>query len=44
MGWFEGFEDKRRRAGEITLRVRTGGREGAPPLLLVHGFAQSGAQ
>jgi haloacetate dehalogenase len=43
MGWFDGFEDKVLPVGDITLRVRRGGRMGAPPLLLLHGFPQTGA-
>lgn len=43
MGWFEGFDDRRVRVGDVTLRVRSGGRAGAPPLLLLHGFPQTGA-
>jgi haloacetate dehalogenase len=43
MSWFEGFNDGRCRIGEITLRVRTGGREDAPALLLIHGFPQTSA-
>ena len=40
--WFDGFElaPQRPRDG-VELRVRTGGRAGAPPLLLVHGFPQT---
>jgi haloacetate dehalogenase len=44
-GWFAGFEDRRfdlPRAG-IALRARVGGTPDAPPLLLVHGFPQTGA-
>ncbi len=41
--WFAGFRDLRMRVGEITLRVRLGGRDGAPPLLLLHGFPQTSA-
>jgi haloacetate dehalogenase len=43
MAWFEGFEDTRVQVGEIRLRIRRGGRSGAPPLLLVHGFPQTSA-
>jgi haloacetate dehalogenase len=43
MGWFDGFEDKQQPVGDITLRVRSGGRAGAPPLLLLHGFPQTSA-
>ena len=40
---FDGFEDARRPAGALQLRVRIGGRAAAPPLLLLHGFPQTGA-
>jgi len=47
VGWFEGFEDRRFGiAGAepgFALRVRIGGRADAPPLLLLHGFPQTGA-
>ncbi|WP_088284722.1 alpha/beta fold hydrolase [Ideonella sp. A 288] len=43
MTWFEGFDDRRLPVGDIALRVRTGGRPDAPPLLLLHGFPQTGA-
>ena len=39
--WFEGFTEQRVMVGAVTLRVRTGGRAGAPPVLLLHGFPQS---
>ena len=39
--WFEGFTEQRLQAGEVALRVRTGGRPNAPPLLLLHGFPQT---
>ena len=39
--WFEGFAEQRVMVGEVTLRVRTGGRAGAPPVLLLHGFPQT---
>ena len=39
--WFEGFTEQRVMVGEVTLRVRTGGRAGAPPVLLLHGFPQT---
>ncbi len=39
--WFEGFEVSRQAVGDDVLRVRTGGRAGAPPLLLLHGFPQT---
>jgi haloacetate dehalogenase len=38
---FPGFSDGRLRAGEVTLRVRRGG--AGPPLLLLHGYPQTGA-
>lgn len=41
--WFEGFEPGYHRAGDVTLFARTGGRAGAPPLLLLHGFPQTHA-
>ncbi len=43
MVWFEGYEDRRLRIGDIHLRVRSGGNLAAPPLLLVHGFPQTSA-
>lgn len=43
MDWFAGFTDMRLRAGDVTLRVRSGGTPGRPPLLLVHGFPQTSA-
>ncbi len=42
-GWFEGFELGQHAVNGISLRVRTGGRVGAPPLLLLHGFPQTHA-
>jgi haloacetate dehalogenase len=40
--WFDGFDVAHHRVGDgIALRVRTGGRVGAPPLLLLHGFPQT---
>jgi haloacetate dehalogenase len=42
-GWFEGFEEGVHAAGEVHLHARTGGRAGAPPLLLLHGFPQTHA-
>ena len=39
--WFEGFTEQRLQAGEVALRVRTGGRRDGPPLLLLHGFPQT---
>jgi haloacetate dehalogenase len=41
--WFEGFEVADLRVGDVGLRVRTGGRAGGPPLLLLHGFPQTHA-
>ncbi len=43
MAWFDGFEDRLVPVGPLRLRVRTGGRGGAPPLLLLHGFPQTSA-
>ncbi len=43
MAWFEGFTSERRHVGELTLALRIGGRPGAPPLLLLHGYPQTGA-
>ncbi|MBL8330044.1 MAG: alpha/beta hydrolase [Rubrivivax sp.] len=40
---FEGFSDQRMAVGALQLRVRHGGSAGAPPLLLLHGFPQTGA-
>ena len=39
--WFHGFEAADVDVGGVRLHLRTGGRAGAPPLLLVHGFPQS---
>jgi haloacetate dehalogenase len=40
--WFEGFECRRVDVGGgLHLQVRTGGRDGAPPLLLLHGYPQT---
>jgi len=41
--WFEGFAATQRDVGEVRLHVRLGGRADAPPLLLLHGFPQTGA-
>jgi haloacetate dehalogenase len=45
--WFSGFEERRIALPHISLRVRlgpgTGSNADAPPLLLVHGFPQTGA-
>jgi haloacetate dehalogenase len=44
MGWFNGFHAARHAVGGgVELFVRTGGRAGAPPLLLLHGFPQTHA-
>ena len=37
------FETRRVLLGEVELFVRHGGRRGAPPLLLLHGYPQTGA-
>lgn len=42
-GWFEGFAAVHHDVGEVRLHVRLGGRADAPPLLLLHGFPQTGA-
>lgn len=41
--WFTGFTADRYRVGDITLHARVGGRAGAPPLVLLHGFPQNHA-
>jgi haloacetate dehalogenase len=41
MAWFEGFESADHVLSSGTLHARTGGRAGAPILLLLHGFPQS---
>jgi haloacetate dehalogenase len=43
MAWFQGFEDRSVVVDGVRLRLRSGGRAGAPPLLLLHGFPQTGA-
>jgi haloacetate dehalogenase len=43
VAWFDGFTSERWRVGELTLALRTGGRPGAPPLLLLHGYPETGA-
>jgi haloacetate dehalogenase len=43
VGWFDGFRSDRLAAGGVHLHVRQGGREGAPPLLLLHGYPETGA-
>ena len=39
--WFSGFEARDFELAETRIHARVGGRTGAPPLLLVHGFPQS---
>jgi haloacetate dehalogenase len=39
--WFDGFEERRVEVDGLAVRVRTGGRVGAPALLLLHGFPQT---
>jgi haloacetate dehalogenase len=39
--WFNGFDAADRAVDGLRLHARVGGRAGAPPLLLVHGFPQS---
>ncbi len=41
--WFDGFEIGQHAANGISVRARIGGRVGAPPLLLLHGFPQTHA-
>jgi len=43
MSWFDGFEGRRVAVNGIEIFVRCGGRSGAPPLLLLHGFPQTHA-
>ena len=43
MGWFDGFAAGHYEVDGIRVFARTGGRAGAPPLLLLHGFPQSHA-
>ena len=40
---FDGFETLTVRVGDVDLHVRAGGRRDAPPLLLLHGYPQTGA-
>ena len=40
-GWFSGFERLDFEHAGVRIHARTGGRAGAPPLLLVHGFPQT---
>ena len=39
--WFAGFTLQERVVGGMRLRLRTGGRPDAPPVLLLHGFPQT---
>ena len=41
MDGFEGFEARRFNVNGVQIAARVGGRTGAPPLLLLHGFPQS---
>jgi haloacetate dehalogenase len=41
--WFQGFEARRLRVGDIEIFARIGGKRGAPPVLLLHGFPQTHA-
>jgi haloacetate dehalogenase len=41
--WFSGFELGQHAVNGISVRARIGGRVGAPPLLLLHGFPQTHA-
>lgn len=41
--WFDGFESTTFDSGEARIFARFGGRRGAPPLLLLHGFPQTHA-
>lgn len=41
MTWFHGFRAGFHEAAGTRLHARTGGRTGAPPLLLLHGFPQT---
>ena len=41
--WFEGFKARDFDVGGVRVHARTGGRRGAPALLLLHGFPQTGA-
>lgn len=43
MGWFDGSTARHVEVGGTTLFVRTGGKAGGPPLLLLHGFPQTHA-
>ena len=39
--WFNGFEGRLHQVNGIEIFARTGGRVGAPPVLLLHGFPQT---
>ena len=39
--WFDGFEARDFELEGVRIHARTGGRAGAPPLLLLHGFPQT---
>jgi haloacetate dehalogenase len=39
--WFDGFDTHRISTGNADIFLRTGGRRGAPALLLLHGFPQT---
>jgi len=41
--WFEGFDARDYAIDGVRVHARVGGREGAPALLLLHGFPQTGA-
>ena len=41
--WFDGFEARTHRVGDVDIFARTGGRPEGPPLLLLHGFPQTHA-
>ena len=43
MAWFEGFDEGWHAVQGVRLFARTGGRRGAPPLLLLHGYPQTHA-
>ena len=43
MAWFDGFEARHFDVNGVQIFARTGGREGAPPLLMLHGFPQTHA-
>lgn len=43
MSWFEGFAAGRFEVNGVEIFARHGGRAGAPPLLLLHGFPQTHA-